>query len=209
MRYRVPRNIDMEDRIVGPLTMSQFIYVATGSIIIYVLYKAYFIDNPTVFYIGSIPVAIIFTSMAFLKVQEEPFPKFIVSTILFFAKPKRRVWHKDNIDSGSHVIKKTPTTPEQKSEPHQGVTKQKLNELTTLLDTSGSAAQNNQGDGLPFDRAQGEQADNSTQTQQPAANPSAEKPIDNNQDKLKKLEAIIDNNAPKPPDSSQSLEWHN
>ena len=36
MRYKVPQNIDMEDRIVGPLTMVQFVIVMIGGMIVYV-----------------------------------------------------------------------------------------------------------------------------------------------------------------------------
>lgn len=97
MRYKVPQKIDMEDRIVGPLTLAQFLYVMVGGMIAYALYQTVFFTNPLLFWVLVIPVGIITVSMAFLKIQEEPFPKFLVHTLLYLTRAKQRVWMKDGI----------------------------------------------------------------------------------------------------------------
>ncbi len=94
MRYKVPQKIDMEDRIVGPLTLAQFLYVMIGGMLIYACYQVFIFDNPIVFWVLSVPIAIITVSMAFLKIQEEPFPKFLIHTLLFLTRAKKRVWMK-------------------------------------------------------------------------------------------------------------------
>ncbi|MBI2589855.1 PrgI family protein [Candidatus Berkelbacteria bacterium] len=134
MRYRVPQNIDMEDRIIGPLTMAQFVYLMLGGMIIYVSYLLFI---PPVFFAIAFGVGILTLSMTFLKIQDQPFPKFIAATLLYLVKPKQRTWQKDPTLQHMKVIEKTATTPEQKSVPGQTVTKIELNDLSQLLDTGG------------------------------------------------------------------------
>lgn len=136
MRYKVPQNIDMEDRIVGPLTLMQFVYLFVGFGIIYVLYQTIFFTQPIIFYVIAIPTGLMALALAFLKVQEIPFPKFLLYTALFLIKPKRRIWLKFH-GKGETVIKKMPTTPEQRSIPHTKLSKKDLIDLSKQLDTTG------------------------------------------------------------------------
>jgi hypothetical protein len=93
LRFKVPQNIDIQDRILGPLTMVQFIYAVVGGGLCY----AAFIAIPSPFsFIFIVPIALFVTALIFLKINERPFLDFMVSIIEFSSTPKQRIWQHSN-----------------------------------------------------------------------------------------------------------------
>lgn len=93
MRFKVPQNIDMPDRILGPLTMLQFVYAVIGGGGAYVCYMS--LPSPLNILLAII-VALFTVAMIFLKINERPFSHFLLSLMRFMSTPKQRVWHKGN-----------------------------------------------------------------------------------------------------------------
>lgn len=134
MRYKVPQNIDMEDRIVGPLTMMQFVTVMVGGMIVYV---SYLLFTPTTFWFAAIPVGMVTLAFAFLKVNDQSFPKFTAAALLFLVRPKNRIWQKtDNADTLTIVHK--PITQAARIGAESMTQKSQLESLSTVLDTGGT-----------------------------------------------------------------------
>ncbi len=92
MQFQVPQNIDLEDKIVGPLTLTQFLYVLGGGLIDYLLFQSLARDYMAIFLIVGIPVALITLALAFVKIQEQPMSHFVAVGILYLTKPKTRLW---------------------------------------------------------------------------------------------------------------------
>src|SRR3989344_5073023 len=65
----------MADRIVGPLTLVQFLYILVGGIIVYFLFSTVAPVNGTLFILTALPVAVLTLAMAFLKVPDQPKPE--------------------------------------------------------------------------------------------------------------------------------------
>ncbi|MCX6806749.1 MAG: PrgI family protein [Candidatus Berkelbacteria bacterium] len=90
-RYLVPQYIEMADRIVGPLTLIQFLYLLVGGILVYLFWNVF--DK-----IIAIPLSIlvgpIFLALAFLKINDQPFPRMVIAGIAYFLSPKDRIWKK-------------------------------------------------------------------------------------------------------------------
>lgn len=89
-QYKVPQNIDMQDKIFGPLTLFQFLYLLTGGMFAYALLKI----SLYLFIAFGIPVGVLALAFAFVKVQDQPFSKFLGSLIHYNLTPKTWVWHK-------------------------------------------------------------------------------------------------------------------
>ena len=134
MRYKVPQNIDMEDRIVGPLTMVQFVTVMVGGMLVYV---SYLLFTPTTFWFAAIPLALVTIAFAFLRVNDQPFPKFAAASLLFLVRPKSRIWQKSNNDEALKIVHK-PNTQTARLGAESTVQRSQLDELSTILDTAGS-----------------------------------------------------------------------
>ena len=70
MEYQVPQFIEVEDKIIGPLTLKQFIYVAGagGLCVVFFVYLPIIIAL-----LLSAPVAALAAALAFYKVNGKPF----------------------------------------------------------------------------------------------------------------------------------------
>ncbi|MFY9462186.1 MAG: PrgI family protein [Candidatus Sungiibacteriota bacterium] len=88
-QFQVPQYINIEDRIIGPLTLKQFLYLAGGAAIVLI---AWFFLNAFLFVLVAVPVAILSGAMAFLKVGGLPFPTVLMNGINFYLKPRLYIW---------------------------------------------------------------------------------------------------------------------
>ena len=110
MRFQVPQFINVEDKVIGPLTIKQFLYILIAVVVLFILYK---ILNLFVFVILSIPVVILTYALAFLKVHNQPFVNIVKNMFGFLRKPDFYVWQKLDAkekkqEEAPKIIKKVP-----------------------------------------------------------------------------------------------------
>ncbi|MBI4134637.1 MAG: PrgI family protein [Candidatus Sungbacteria bacterium] len=88
-QYQVPQFITIEDKIVGPLTIRQFIYlsVAAGLVVIF-----YYVFTFTFFVIVAAPIGLLALALAFVKVNGIPFVTMLTNMANYFFKPNLYVW---------------------------------------------------------------------------------------------------------------------
>jgi hypothetical protein len=70
MQFKVPQFLDIEDKLFGPFTFSEFVYLAGGGGICYVLYKA------LGFWLAVIPILAVAgfaVALTFYKPNNKPF----------------------------------------------------------------------------------------------------------------------------------------
>ncbi len=91
MHAQVPQYLDIEDKIIGPLTIKQFLYLLVGGGIIFLLYTIF---KFSVFIIISLPIAFFFLLLAFYKIGNQKFPKFVSKVLGFISKPNIYTWKK-------------------------------------------------------------------------------------------------------------------
>ncbi|HEU4677400.1 MAG TPA: PrgI family protein [Candidatus Paceibacterota bacterium] len=104
MRFEVPQFIEIEDKIIGPLTWKQFVYVAGGVGILVILW----VSLPTLlFLLFGLPFGILAGSLAFHRVNNRPFSIFLESFLSYAGKGKLYLWRKDAEQS---VIERTDTS---------------------------------------------------------------------------------------------------
>ncbi len=92
MQYKVPQKIDLEDKIIGPLTLKQFIYLLGGTMLDYVVYtstNSSFLGWLLIFIISLLALA-----FAFIQIEEQPFSYLAVNLFSYLLRPKIRLWDK-------------------------------------------------------------------------------------------------------------------
>ncbi len=89
MQYQVPQFIETEDKIVGPLTLRQFIYVGIGALLSALLY---FMVQTWLWLILSIFIVGIAVGVAFVKVEGRALGNVILSAASFYWNPQTYVW---------------------------------------------------------------------------------------------------------------------
>ncbi len=92
MRFEVPQFIDIEDKIFGPLTFKQFIYVAGGGGLCYAVYKFFpiFVAAPLILAIAGLSYA-----LAFYKLNGQAFITVGQAFLVYLTKNKLYVWKKE------------------------------------------------------------------------------------------------------------------
>ncbi len=91
MRFEVPQFIEIEDKIFGPFTWKQFVYLMGGIGVGVVL----FITAPfIIFVIFGLPLAGLATLLAFYPVNNRPFSVFLESFVTFYNSHRVYRWRK-------------------------------------------------------------------------------------------------------------------
>ena len=97
MQYQMPQNIEVEDKVIGPLTLRQFLFIIAGlgfSAGLYVLVAK--IGLPMlVTIIFSSPPFFLFASLGFLKFNGRTLDSYISPFFAFLSIPKKRIWKKE------------------------------------------------------------------------------------------------------------------
>ena len=89
MLFNVPQFIDIEDKIVGPLTAKQLGWLALGGVVLLVFYN--FLDTQA-FFLAAVICAGIFGALAFYKPYNQPLISFLMSSVYFTVRPRMYVW---------------------------------------------------------------------------------------------------------------------
>ncbi len=90
MQFRVPQFIDMEDKIIGPLTLRQFGYVLGAAGISFLIWT--FIPIRIIAFILIIPVAGLFLALAFVKINNRSFGEMLESAFTYYTGNKIYTW---------------------------------------------------------------------------------------------------------------------
>ena len=89
-QYKVPQDVEADDKLLGPFTFRQFIYLmVTGGCI--ALAFALFQIFPLLAIIPA-PVAVFFAVLALPLKKDQPMETYLAAIVSFHLKPKKRVW---------------------------------------------------------------------------------------------------------------------
>ena len=92
MRFEVPQFIEIEDKIFGPFTWKQFVYLCGGV----GLAVVFFITLPFIaFFIIGVPVAGLAALLAFYPINNRPFSIFLESMFTFYSGNNNYRWKKE------------------------------------------------------------------------------------------------------------------
>lgn len=139
LQYKIPQNIGIEDKIVGPFSLKQLIIVAVGGGTSYVLFaiasKLY--ELSVLEYIIIALPGVIALAVALIKINNLTFTHYILLALEFAIKPKKRLWD----HRGISMLVEPDLSGIQKSEGVKTEKKAKknvnLNDLSRILDSGG------------------------------------------------------------------------
>jgi len=91
-QFVVPQFIDVEDKIIGPITTRQFIILLVVAIILFIFYK---LMTFIYFLVFGIPIFGMGVTLAFVKINGQPFHYFLLNLLQTMRRPWLRVWNKE------------------------------------------------------------------------------------------------------------------
>ena len=134
-QYQVPQFIDVEDKVFGPLTIKQFLYIGLGAGFDVILYSIFL---PWVLFALGIPVTIFVLALAFYKHNGIPFPKVVRSMMRYAFTKKLYLWKKKVVSGSTLPPLIIPNQQERHplyiQPPHQNRKAQRLQDLAWSLD---------------------------------------------------------------------------
>jgi len=89
MQFQVPQFIETEDKIIGPLTLKQFFYLAGGTALVL---ASYFALQIWLWIVVSLFIIVIAVGFAFISINGKPLPKILLAAFNFYWSPQIYVW---------------------------------------------------------------------------------------------------------------------
>lgn len=133
LQFTIPQFIDVEDKIIGPITARQFIIILAGFLFMGVCYKIF---DFSLFVATAAITIVIVSAFAFVKINGRPFHFFLLNLIQTFKKPHLRIW--------SHILKEIEREEEAAlvvvsyAPLPKTYTTSRLAELSLIVDTKGA-----------------------------------------------------------------------
>jgi len=132
-QFTVPQFIDVESKIIGPITTRQFLIIIGAGVIVAISYKIF---DFSLFLTITVVVVLIAAIFSFLKVNGRPFHFFILNLIQTIKRPGTRVWN-NRLTIFEEIDKTSFVRPAIKVLPKEVYRKSRLAELALVVDTKG------------------------------------------------------------------------
>ncbi|HEY4516979.1 MAG TPA: PrgI family protein [Candidatus Paceibacterota bacterium] len=102
MQFQIPQFIEVEDKIFGPLTFRQFVYLAGGVGSAYILWRVLplIVAAPFIAAIAGLAAA-----LAFFQYNGRPFILALEHGFSYFLHPKLYLWNNERKRSNVHALK--------------------------------------------------------------------------------------------------------
>ena len=131
-RFQVPQFITVEDKIIGGfLTAKQFVYIATGVIVVVAIF---FMFTGFFALLLSFLVAAASAALAWGKISEIPIPSLALHAVFFFVRPRVFIWKRSEKKTNTETLPliEKEVLPIQRS---PKLSHSRLSELSWNLDT--------------------------------------------------------------------------
>ncbi len=130
----VPQFLDVEDKIIGPVTVRQFIELIVGGLVEVIMYKT--LDFPAFVVFGLIVLSLTVV-VAFARINGQPFHLFLLNFIQTIKNPKLKVWQKSqDLKYLRDLLAQPPDVPKSPLI-RRPVTTSKISEIALIVDTGG------------------------------------------------------------------------
>ena len=140
MQFVVPQFIDVEDKIIGPISTRQFLIMLSGGLLMFVEYKL--ADFALFLAEGLITLALILV-IGFVKINGQPFHYFLLNLVQTLRRPRLKLWDKDLADKELRFLYKIETDEKKPGEvkpmpAKKPISSSRLSELSLIIDTGGA-----------------------------------------------------------------------
>lgn len=136
--YKVPQDVEAEDKLLGPFSFRQFIYllIAAGcGALAFFLGQMFF-----PFIILFAPIALFFLILSLPLRKDQPMEIYLAAILQFWLKPRKKIWQADGID---HMVEFTNVIEEKDSISLKTLSNEQAIErisfLSNVVDTGGWA----------------------------------------------------------------------
>ena len=133
--YKVAQDVEAEDKLIGPFSFRQFIYLIIAAVAVALAWGLgqIFIGLAII----PLPVIIFFTVLALPLRKDQPMEIYIAAIISYRLKPHKRVWSPDGIESLIEITVPKAVDEHLTKDLSQMETEKRLSYLADIADTKG------------------------------------------------------------------------
>ncbi|MBC7943450.1 PrgI family protein [Candidatus Saccharibacteria bacterium] len=95
--YKVPQDVEADDKLIGPFSFRQFVYLIIVSLAIALAWGLSQLFLPLL--IIPLPVIVFFGALALPLRKDQPMEIYMAAMVSYHLKPRKRLWEADGIES--------------------------------------------------------------------------------------------------------------
>ena len=135
--YKVPQDVEADDKLIGPFSFRQFIYliivVASGAI-------AWALGNIFIpLAIIPLPVILFFGALALPLRKDQPMETYLAALISFYVKPRKRLWDPDGLQALIEITAPKVVTVRRTKDISDVEAERRFSYLADIVDSQGWA----------------------------------------------------------------------
>lgn len=134
-RYKVAQDVEAEDKILGPFSFRQFIYLLVAAAGIALAWGLSQVFLPLA--VIPVPIILLFGALALPLRKDQPMEVYLAAVISFYTKPRRRMWQPDGISSLIEITVPEKVEIERTKNLSQDEAERRLAYLSQLADSHG------------------------------------------------------------------------
>lgn len=140
--YKVPQDVEAEDKLLGPLSLKQFIYAII--VVLGFWLTITLAQNPVTIILMPLPLlpALFFAFMIFLGIKNpaQPAESYLAAIVRFYFKPHKRIWNQDGVVETVHITVPPKVQHQYTKDIDQVEVRSRLGQLSNVMDSRGWAA---------------------------------------------------------------------
>ena len=135
--YKVPQDVEADDKLIGPFSFRQFIYLIIAAISIALAWGLSQLFIPLA--VIPLPIIIFFGALALPLRKDQPMEIYLAAVVSFYLKPRKRFWQPDGIQSLVEITAPKVVEVQRAKNLSENEAARRLSYLADIVDTGGWA----------------------------------------------------------------------
>lgn len=133
--YKVPQDVEAEDKLIGPFSFRQFVYLIVAALGIFLAWalSQVFIG----LFILPMPIVLAMLALALPLRKDQPMETYLIAMLKFFFKPRHRMWDPEGTISMVDITAPKVVEGPQVKEFSGNEASERLSYLAQVVDTQG------------------------------------------------------------------------
>lgn len=135
--YKVPQDVEADDKLIGPFSFRQFIYliIVVGGIAIAWFLSQLFIPLAII----PLPIILFFGALALPLRKDQPMETYLAALVSFYLKPRKRLWDPDGQQALVEITAPRVVEIQRTKDLSQDEAERRLSYLANVVDSRGWA----------------------------------------------------------------------
>lgn len=135
--YKVPQDVEADDKLIGPFSFRQFVYLLIVAMAIALAWglSQLFIGLAII----PLPVILFFGTLALPLRKDQPMEIYMAAMVSFYLKPRKRLWDPEGVETMIEIIAPKTVEVQRVKDLSQNEAEQRLSYLANIVDSQGWA----------------------------------------------------------------------